>query len=160
MPELSGIECLTKLRCQYSKVELPIIMMTADDASHSIVKAFSLGINDYILKGSPITIIMSRINFQLSILELTLDRIKLHELQAVMALIVSYNHEINNPLTIAIGNLSSFKKSVDTKKYEKVETALWKIAEVMKNLNSIRDKHKIDFDTYADNSKILMIKQT
>ncbi|MBI1424804.1 MAG: response regulator [Gammaproteobacteria bacterium] len=67
MPEMDGIEVLTRLRTQYSMLELPVIMFTADDDEAHIVEALSLGANDYLLKPLNQAIAAARIKTQLSI---------------------------------------------------------------------------------------------
>lgn len=67
MPGMDGIEVLTRLRQQYSVLELPVIMFTADDDEGRIVEALSLGANDYLLKPLNLTVATARIKTQLSI---------------------------------------------------------------------------------------------
>ncbi len=50
MPEMNGLEVLAKAREFSSKSEFPIIMVTADSNSDSVVGAFDLGANDYVTK--------------------------------------------------------------------------------------------------------------
>jgi signal transduction histidine kinase len=85
---------------------------------------------------------------------------KLIELQAVMALIVSYNHEIRNPLTIAIGNASMCLKSNEEeriKRIEKIEDALHRIEEIVDKLQKIGEKVEIEYELYAVNRKMLKL---
>jgi two-component system sensor histidine kinase/response regulator len=71
MPELDGIEVLTRLRKQYSMLELPVIMYTADDQENRIVEALSLGANDYLLKPVNPAVAAARIKTQLAIASLS-----------------------------------------------------------------------------------------
>lgn len=50
MPEMDGFEVLEKIRKRYQKIDLPVIMVTAETISEKIVKAFKLGANDFISK--------------------------------------------------------------------------------------------------------------
>ena len=67
MPGMDGIEVLTRLRQQYSMLELPVIMFTADVDEGRIVEALSLGANDYLFKPLNPAIATARIKTQLSI---------------------------------------------------------------------------------------------
>jgi two-component system chemotaxis response regulator CheY len=52
MPELSGIDFLTKVRAmaEYTYEKLPIIMVTSEAARYNIVEALKNGATDYIIK--------------------------------------------------------------------------------------------------------------
>ncbi|NNE94345.1 MAG: response regulator [Verrucomicrobiales bacterium] len=50
MPELDGISALKEIRKSHSRVELPVIMATANDQEEDVVQAFELGANDFISK--------------------------------------------------------------------------------------------------------------
>lgn len=67
MPEMDGIAVLARLRQDYTMLELPVIMFTADDKQERIVEALSLGANDYLLKPLNPAIAAARIRTQLSI---------------------------------------------------------------------------------------------
>ena len=160
MPSMSGIDCLKIIRKKISRLDLPIIFHTSDESSQTIVDAFSSGANDYLIKGAPLSVVVSRIQTQLNILELSADRMKLIELQAVMALIVSYNHEIRNPLTIAIGNASLCLKSNEDEKIqrdEKIQNALHRIEEIVDKLKKIGEKVELEYELYAGNRKMLKL---
>ena len=50
MPELNGLEVLTKLREDADFLTLPVILITARTQDEDIERGFNLGANDYILK--------------------------------------------------------------------------------------------------------------
>ena len=50
MPELSGYEVLETLREKYSRLELPVLMLTSKSQSEGISLCFKLGANDYLTK--------------------------------------------------------------------------------------------------------------
>src|ERR1700724_2844361 len=66
MPEVSGLEALRLLREAYSPIDLPIIMVTANNQSEDIVKALDLGANDYLTKPVDFPVALARIATQLS----------------------------------------------------------------------------------------------
>ena len=47
---MSGIETLRRLRASRSVSELPVVMLTAKDASADVIEALDLGANDYVTK--------------------------------------------------------------------------------------------------------------
>ncbi len=66
MPVMSGIETLRHLRARRSIAELPVIMVTANDASRDMVEALELGANDYVTKPVDYAVAHARIRTQLS----------------------------------------------------------------------------------------------
>lgn len=69
MPEMDGFEALSRIRKTISMNELPIIMITALNKSKDIIKALTLGANDYITKPIDISVALARIHTQLSLLQ-------------------------------------------------------------------------------------------
>lgn len=50
MPVMDGMQCLAKIREQYSMTELPVIMVTGEQDRERLLQAFRAGANDYITK--------------------------------------------------------------------------------------------------------------
>ena len=66
MPGMSGMEVLQAIREQYSPTQLPVIMVTAEGHSASIVEALQMGANDYITKPVDMPVVLARIRTLLS----------------------------------------------------------------------------------------------
>ncbi|HEY2380636.1 MAG TPA: EAL domain-containing protein [Terriglobia bacterium] len=66
MPEISGLDALSKIRQTYSAAQLPVIMVTAKNQSEDIVIALELGANDYLTKPVDFPVALARIGNQLS----------------------------------------------------------------------------------------------
>ncbi len=62
MPNLNGYQVLAEIRKSYSRIELPVLMVTAKNQSEDIVDAFSVGANDYINKPINFPVALARIN--------------------------------------------------------------------------------------------------
>ena len=71
MPGMDGIEALQKLRADYSRIELPVIMATANDEEADVVQAFELGANDFVSKPINFPILLARLDTQLRLKQLT-----------------------------------------------------------------------------------------
>ena len=67
MPGMSGMDVLSELRKLYPAALLPIIMATASDESADIVEALAQGANDYVTKPLDFSVVLARINTQLSL---------------------------------------------------------------------------------------------
>jgi len=67
MPDISGIEVLTRIRRRHSQSDLPVIMATARDASEDVVEALRLGANDYVTKPLDFPVVLARLETQLAV---------------------------------------------------------------------------------------------
>jgi diguanylate cyclase (GGDEF)-like protein len=65
MPGMSGLDLLRLLRATHSPSELPVIMVSALNDSGTIVDAFGLGANDYVVKPIDLRVMDARIQTQL-----------------------------------------------------------------------------------------------
>jgi len=161
MPQRSGLDILQEIRCTYDANELPIIMMTAQDGTNDIVTALDAGANDYITKPVNIEVALSRINTQISHHQLRKDSEKKKQVEAINAMIATYNHEVNNPLAIALGNLAQYKKThgSESVQLERLEKALLRIKGIVKAIEKMSSSESIvEFENYTDDAKMLKIK--
>ncbi len=66
MPGMSGLEVLAEARRSFSKMTLPIIMVTSKGESEDVVQALNQGANDYIMKPIDFPVALARIQAQIS----------------------------------------------------------------------------------------------
>ncbi len=157
MPGISGIGVLKYLREKYQPIELPVIMLTAKDEVSDIIEALKLGANDYITKPANIDIAMARINTQLALQQYYKDSVRTKELETVNAMMVTYNHEINTPLTIAIASLYKARKSHEDKAYDKIEESLDRITEIVRKMKETSERQHIETVDYGTGSKMFKV---
>ncbi|MDL1951896.1 response regulator, partial [Acidobacteria bacterium ACD] len=67
MPGLSGFDVLDRLRKSHEAGDLPVIMATARDASEDVVRALTLGANDYVTKPLDFPIVLARVRTHLEL---------------------------------------------------------------------------------------------
>ena len=67
MPEMSGLDVLRSLRQRHTRVDLPVIMVTARHESKDVVEALTVGANDYLTKPIDFPVALARIETQLSL---------------------------------------------------------------------------------------------
>lgn len=158
MPELSGDQVLERLRLRYSAFELPIIIISAMDNTFDVVTYLKLGANDYIVKPTNIEVAIARINTQLNLVSLYRESLEKTELETLNSLIITYNHEINNPLTVAHGMLSRAIMKEDFSYLTKVEDALDRISEIVKKISELQEKTEITKVEYAPGQKMIKLK--
>ena len=65
MPDVAGLDVLTRIRAKHSQGSLPVIMVTAKSQSDDIVEALHRGANDYITKPVDFSIALARVITQL-----------------------------------------------------------------------------------------------
>ena len=137
MPKISGMEVLKLIRAKYNSFELPVIMVTAKDEASSVVDALKLNANDYLTKPVNIDIAIARVNTQLRIKELMKTSLENQKMHTIHTMVTTLNHEINNPLAIAIGNLSLGVDRLDEDRVGKIMHALERVSEIVKKIEKI-----------------------
>lgn len=142
MPEMTGLQVLEYIRTVYSSIDIPIIMATAKTDVADIVEALKLGANDYMQKPMNIEIAEARINAQIHAVRNHRDAMEKKEVEALNTLIATYNHEINNPLTIAYGLLRKAKKEDSTEYFDRIADALHRVTNIVKEIERITSNTK------------------
>jgi CheY-like chemotaxis protein len=137
MPGLNGSEVLNMIRLDYNTLDLPVVMCTANAKVSKVVELLFLGANDYITKPIDFDIAFMRVMTQVRIGELSKEMGRLKEIESSNKLIAKYNHEINNPLAIAVGALRGFIKTKDESYLEKMDKALWRITDIVKQIDNV-----------------------
>ncbi len=157
MPGKFGTAILVKIREKLNPIELPIIMVTSKSDASDVVGCLQNGANDYIQKPVNFDIAISRILTHLRLTDFSKEMSRLKELATLNAIITTYNHEINNPLAIAIGCLHTLGPSPDDPKRKHLSDALWRIADIVKQIKHVSEKHEIEYESYS-NLKMIKIK--
>lgn len=156
MPRIGGAEILESIRKKYTRVELPVVMLTAMDDSSSMANCFSLGANDYLAKPIDSVVAIARISTQLEVAQLYRECMARKELETLNAMIVTYNHEINNPLAAAMLSLPSDVKNVSQECIDEVRSSLERIAGIVKKIEHVAHK-AIHTEQYSDSSRIIRL---
>ena len=145
MPNISGLDVLKEIRKTKKSLELPVIMVTANDESAHVVEALNHEANDYLVKPVNMDIAFARVKTQIELKELNLAFQKQKELSALNAMIVTYNHEINNPLTIALGYLNIPSEKFDDVKKQKCINALNRISEIVNKIEKLEELEMVSY---------------
>lgn len=91
MPEMDGFEVLRKIRNQYSVIKMPVIMTTSLSENKDVIKALTLGANDYISKPIEPRVADARIQTHLNLKKLAEERDHLMDMTS---------HDIKKPVII------------------------------------------------------------
>lgn len=159
MPDLTGIEALKIIRDTYKAMELPVIMVTSKSEPDDVVEALNLGANDFLGKPYDISIACARINNQLKIKALNRDSIRKKELETLNAAVATYNHEINNPLVIALGNLHNIEK-ISQKNIDKAKAAVTRIGEMVRKISTIIESGHVETTQYVDDTDMIDLESS
>lgn len=154
MPGFSGNDILQHIRGGYTQVDLPVIMFTSKSETKDILESLRLGANDYITKPINFEIALTRIRNHIQIAELSREMSKLKGIEVKNSMITTYNHEINNPLMIALGKLMFLKQRVQDPEIENIENALNRIAEIVKKISAFSRQENLEADSYDFKSNI------
>jgi DNA-binding response OmpR family regulator len=156
MPDMPGTEVLAKIRETKNNFELPVIMVTAKDEASDLVDALNRGANDYLTKPVNMEIATARINTQLQIKDLLEESLKNKQINTINTMVTTLNHEINNPLAIAIGNLSISKEKIDATRIEKALNALDRITQIVKKIETITngEMEEVNYSTTVNMYKL------
>ncbi len=159
MPTLSGDDAVSHIRKNSSLADLPIIMISGNSDESMIIKCLKAGANDFILKPINFEIAITRILNHLKLSGAIKDRVKLREMATLNAMVATYNHEINNPLTIALTGLSNIEvTSKEDVWLKKVEKALLRISDILVNIKKVTKENEVLFETYTGTGKMVKIK--
>ncbi len=104
MPDIDGLEVLSRLRADPATAELPVVMVSALDQVQQMVMALERGANDYLTKPADIMILLARIRTQLKLKQLQdqrrRDLQRLRELDALKDRFLQIAaHDLKNPLS-------------------------------------------------------------
>lgn len=162
MPGIDGISLLKNIRAKFSADNLPVIMVTAIADSADILDAFDAGANDYITKPVNIDAVAARINGQLGLIELQVRRIMLKELEVMNSMVVTYHHEINNPLAIIKSELQllgSDSKAFPEVSLKPVIDALDRISEILVKIKDTAKSGQVSYELYANKTKMIKVRK-
>ena len=140
MPDMTAVEVLTQLRSVYTSIDLPVIVATANKDVSLIVECLRVGANDYMTKPVNIEIAEARIQSHILSAKNYRDALEKRELESLNKLVATYNHEINNPLTIAFGLVRKAKKEHSVEHFDKITEALNRITQIVKQIELITSR--------------------
>lgn len=103
MPRLDGYETLGKIRQNYSRIELPVLFLTAKNRSIDLVTGFRAGANDYLTKPCGNEELLARVNSQLQASRAA----ALKEENQKLARIVEAERQLQQESLVALGRIES-----------------------------------------------------
>lgn len=128
MPGIDGFETCRRLQANPAAKAIPVIFMTALNDAESKVKGLSLGAVDYVTKPFEQEEVLARVKVHWRLKQLTdrleqevaertaslqhtqLQLIQQEKLSTLGQLVAGVAHEINNPLSFVVGNITPAKE--------------------------------------------------
>lgn len=160
MPEMNGNQLLKLIRAKWSAVELPVIMATGKSDASDVIESLTLGANDFVTKPLEFSIVARRIETHLALAALSQKMVLISELSAISAVVTTYNHELNNPLSIAIGLLQKLStKYPDEAVCQDIDKALWRVADIIKKIKDVLSRGSVEYERYATTLQMLKLDQ-
>ncbi|AUN96553.1 response regulator [Bacteriovorax stolpii] len=142
MPGMTGLDVLAEIRDSYLPSELPVIMVTSMNETEKIVYALDQGCNDYITKPITIETVAARVKTQITLQKLHEQHTAKNKLEVINEVVTTLNHEINNPLFIALNHIRKANRRADYTQLEKAENALVRITNIVKQISDLNTQSK------------------
>ena len=145
LPGMDGFEVCRQLRSDPSTHDLVIVLLTGLDDIPSKLEGLNGGADDYLVKPVTSRELVARIRRRLEAREAGSDEVRKQRLLAIGQLATAICHEINNPLTAALGTLDLvlFRSDVNPlvrRELEQCQTALLRISQIISRLDEVEDR--------------------
>lgn len=162
MPDMSGYDVCKKLKADPATSHIPIIFLSGNTRTEDIISGLELGAADYVAKPFNITELLARVETNLKLKFSTEQLIEVQQIKALNAVMVSQNHELNQLLTIIIGQSEILRTYLENElvgipekmfnSLDMIENSTWKMSEIIKKLKNIK---QIKFTDYTTNTEML-----
>lgn len=145
LPGMDGFEVCRQLRADPSTQNLVIILLTGLDDIPSKLEGLNGGADDYLVKPVTSRELVARIRRRLDARDAGSDEVRKQRLLAIGQLATAICHEINNPLTAALGTLDLVLYRSDItptvrRELEQCQTALVRISQIISRLDEVEDR--------------------
>jgi DNA-binding response OmpR family regulator len=117
MPSLNGLQVVRLLRSTWSRLELPILMLTVRDDVQTKVLSLRQGANDYVTKPVEPEELLARVQAQLDLksaveenIRARMQMLETRKLETIGRLAASIAHELNTPAQFSADNVVFLQK--------------------------------------------------
>lgn len=163
MPGMDGYEVCKAIKSSPDTKFISVIILSARREMGDKVKGMDLGADDYIVKPFDPDELLSRVRARLRIQELEKELIDKKQLETVLSMAVTLQHEINNPLAGIMGNGEILKdwKSLHPKEVDECVAAISgqaiRIRDLVQKLSSVT---QVVESTYLGNTRMIDIARS
>lgn len=150
----SGWDICKRLREDNKYLNTPILFLTAARQPKDLLQCFQSGGNDYIAKPFTPEELLVRVQTHLRVKKLSEELTRKKELEAVNALVITYNHEINNALTIALAKVEKIRLNAPSEDIDKLQKALNRISDLVKTIGELKEVKR---SSYSNQTQMISI---
>lgn len=145
MPGIDGYETCRRIHAMPGLASLPVIMLTAKRELESKIRGLESGAHDYIIKPFQREEVMARVRSLLTIRRLQKELVQAQKKATVGEMMITLNHEINNPLAAVLGNTELLMMEAESlsersrRKLETIHRESMRIRDILKKINNLRE---------------------
>ncbi len=163
MPDITGIEVCKTLVTDQRTSDIPIILVTAKSGAEDTREGLEAGAFDYIKKPFNRIELLARVKSALKLSEANKLLLEVEKRNTFIATVVTANHKIKQPLTLLSLSSAAIKRELSKDEISReallsrlkyIESAVKEIADVLDQLNSIKDPVLSD---YTKNVKMVSV---
>jgi DNA-binding response OmpR family regulator len=163
MPQQDGFQVCKELKASPETKDIPIIFLSAKTETEDIVKGFDLGAVDYVTKPFKKAELLARISTHLELRKAREEIIRLEQKNAALAVGVTANHTINQPLTVLQGYFELFQESIEndllTEQQQRFLNRMKNSIERIKTfLSEMTNSTSIRFENYVESRKMVVFE--
>lgn len=154
LPDMLGFEVCTLLREKYSLVELPVLIMTADNRAESLVVSFECGANDYLKKPFERSELLTRVKTLIDLKHSIKEAIKLQfqiENTTKQVEELSENFEENKRMLTEVLEYDKLKTEFFANVSHELRTPLnviWSTTQLLQSIKLTSHGEKYDINRY------------
>lgn len=159
LPNQCGLDFAEKVSKSYPNV--PIVMITGDADKKNLLRAIRIGVVDFLEKPCDELILKTTLSRVIENTETKNDleqsKIEIERVNTVNAMVATYNHEIRNPLSIAMSYAANTSKD-SSENQQKLMSVLKRIESVVRGIEDLT-KNTIELKNYSSTSKVIKINR-
>jgi len=144
LPGLDGFEVCRMLRADRATSRMVIVMLTALDDTASKLEGLQGGADDYMVKPVTSRELIARLRSRLGHRTASAEEVRRQRLQAIGEIAAAVCHEINSPLTAALGTLDlllmSGQQAALEAELRQCQANLVRIGEIVGRLGTVEDR--------------------
>ena len=150
MPGMDGFEVCRILKRDRKTAAIPVLFITALETAQDMIKGFQAGAADFITKPFLAEEINARVTAHLRLKMAEEERLQIANLEAIKNMVVTYNHNMNQPLMAAITYLEILLAKTEEQDPRhaamlKAKTELGKVRAIMKKIQELEKLKTVDY---------------
>ena len=143
LPEGDGHFVSKRLKLDKKFSHIPLIILSSELDINLIFDILEAGADDVAQFDIDMRILVSKIKLMIRLKQSEAELYQLKKVVGIQKTIATYNHEFNNPLAVAIGNLHYLQNSLaDTDQLEKaikIKDSLDKMVMIIRKIRDLKD---------------------